>query len=146
MWHKNACFQKTLEKNKGAFKNGQSRDTGNIEHIRHRTKINKANNTTQKTKKMSNTDTIKNGGWSQVLTKGRQFLHLIRHHVPHIVKMCWTPLYVNKHKWHEPSYKQLEVKKNQTSFLCRNHSRHYNMELKINVILKEYLCAPSNKN
>jgi len=36
--------------------------------------------------------------------------------------MCWTPLYANKHTKknpikHEPSYKQLEVKTNQTSFL-----------------------------
>ena len=28
-----------LEKTKGAIKNGQSRDTGNIEYTRHRTKV-----------------------------------------------------------------------------------------------------------
>jgi len=46
----------------GAIKNGQSRDTGNIGHTIHRTKINKAqkHNKTQKTKKMSNTDPTKN--------------------------------------------------------------------------------------
>jgi hypothetical protein len=36
----------------GAIKNGQSRETGNIGHTRHRAK----KNTTQKTKKMSNMD------------------------------------------------------------------------------------------
>ena len=36
-------------------------------------------NTTQKTKKMSNTYSTKNRGWTQVLTRGRQFLLLIRH-------------------------------------------------------------------
>ena len=30
--------KKTLEKTEGAIKNGQSRDTGNIEYTRHRTK------------------------------------------------------------------------------------------------------------
>jgi hypothetical protein len=40
----------------GAIKNGQSRDTGNIRCTRHSTKKNKTKNTTQKAKKMSNTD------------------------------------------------------------------------------------------
>ena len=40
----------------GATKNGQSRDTGNIGHTRHRTKTNKTKNTTQKTKIMSITE------------------------------------------------------------------------------------------
>ena len=31
---------------------------------------------------------------------------------------------------HEPPYKQLWLKMNQTSFLCRNHNRHHNVELK----------------
>ena len=44
----------TLEKPKGKIKNGQSRETGNIRYTRHTTKANKAENTTQKTKKMSN--------------------------------------------------------------------------------------------
>jgi len=42
-----------------AIKNGQSRDTGNIGCTRHRTKTSKTKNTTQKTKKMSNTDAHK---------------------------------------------------------------------------------------
>jgi hypothetical protein len=37
------------------------------------------NRTTQKTKKMSNTDPTKNQGGTQVLAKGRQFLLLIRY-------------------------------------------------------------------
>jgi hypothetical protein len=49
-----------LEKTKGAIKNGQSRDTDNIGYTRHRTKTNKTKSTTQKTKKMSNTDPTKN--------------------------------------------------------------------------------------
>ena len=45
-----------------AIKHGQSRDTGNIGHIRHRTKTNKKentikHNTTQKSENMSNTST-----------------------------------------------------------------------------------------
>jgi hypothetical protein len=49
-----------LEKTKGAIKNGQCRDTGNIGHTRHETKtINLKHNTTQKTKKMSNLDATK---------------------------------------------------------------------------------------
>ena len=42
-----------LENTKGAIKL-------DIGHTRHRTKINKTKNTTQKTKKMNNTDSIKN--------------------------------------------------------------------------------------
>jgi len=51
----------TVEKTEGTLKNGQYRDTG-IGHTKHRTKINKAHKhkTTQKTKKMSNTDLIPN--------------------------------------------------------------------------------------
>ena len=45
-----------LDKTEGAIKNGQSRDTGNIGYTGQRRKTNKAKNTTQKTKKMSNTD------------------------------------------------------------------------------------------
>ena len=47
--------------------------------------------------------------------------------------MCWTPLYANKHKYtirHDPSYKQLEVKTNQTSFLCGSRNGHHNAELR----------------
>ena len=48
-----------LEKTEVTIKNGQSRETGNIGYTRHTTKIkkktNKNHNTTQKTKKMSNT-------------------------------------------------------------------------------------------
>jgi hypothetical protein len=45
--------------NKGAVKNEQSRDTGNMGYTRHRTKTNKAKYTTQKTKKMSSMDPMK---------------------------------------------------------------------------------------
>ena len=47
-----------LEKTEKAIKNGQSRDTGNIGHTKHK----KTNKTYQKTKKMSNTDPTKNRG------------------------------------------------------------------------------------
>ena len=46
----------------GAIKNRQPRDIGNIGHTRHGTKTNKAQNTTQKTKRMSNTDPTKYPG------------------------------------------------------------------------------------
>jgi len=55
-------FKKTLEKTKGAIKNGQSRETGNNwaqkiqDEDKHKTKT--QHNTTQKTKKM-NTDPTK---------------------------------------------------------------------------------------
>ena len=51
-----------LEKTEGAMKNGQSRQTGNFGYTRHRKKTDKTKNTTQKTKKMSNTDLAKNPG------------------------------------------------------------------------------------
>ena len=59
-----------------AFINGYSMDTVNIEHTSYRTRINKAqkHNTTQKTQKRTNKDLTIN----QVLTKGKQFLPLIR--------------------------------------------------------------------
>ena len=48
-----------FEKSEGTIKNGQSKDTGNIGNTRHRTKTNKKkkiqHNTTQETKKLSNT-------------------------------------------------------------------------------------------
>ena len=42
--------------------NGQSRETDNIGYTRHKAKTNETKNPTQKTKKMSNTDTATNGG------------------------------------------------------------------------------------
>ena len=48
-------------KPKGAIKNGESRDTGNMGYTRHSMKTSKRKNTTQKTKKMSNTDPKKLG-------------------------------------------------------------------------------------
>ena len=51
---------KTLEETEGATKNGQSRDTGNIGLTGSRTETIIKKNTTQKTKKMSNTDPTKN--------------------------------------------------------------------------------------
>jgi hypothetical protein len=58
---KNGHYRDTGKK-KEAIKNGHYRDTGNIVLTRHRTKKNKTQNynTTQKTKKMSNTDLTKN--------------------------------------------------------------------------------------
>jgi len=47
------------EQTKGAIKNGQSRDTGNIGH---KTQNVEKQNSTQKTKKMSNTDPPNTGG------------------------------------------------------------------------------------
>jgi len=78
------------EKTEGAIKNGQSRETGSSGWTRHKTKTNKAKNTTQKlkrwatrnppktttqkTKKMSNKDpNKKNLGRTKVLLKGSVF-------------------------------------------------------------------------
>jgi hypothetical protein len=52
----------TLEKTEGAFKNGQSRETGNIGHQTQNENKSKQKHTTQKNKKkMKNTDLIKKG-------------------------------------------------------------------------------------
>jgi len=88
------AFKETLEKFEGAIKKRQSRDTGNIGyktqnedkgHWQHwvqdteRRKIIRKH-TTQKTKKMSNTDPTKiNRGWMHVLVKGKWFLLLMKH-------------------------------------------------------------------
>ena len=61
-----------------AFKNGQSRETGNIWYTRYRAKTNKTKNTTQKTKTLCNTDPTKNLELIQVHMKNKQFLPLIR--------------------------------------------------------------------
>ena len=56
------------EKTEGIIKNGQSRETGNIGHkTQNRDKENK-------TKKMNNTDPIKNRLWTEVVVKGKQFM------------------------------------------------------------------------
>jgi hypothetical protein len=49
-----------LFKIEGVIKNGQSREIANIGHTIHNTKRNKAKNTTQETKFMSNTDPTQN--------------------------------------------------------------------------------------
>jgi hypothetical protein len=59
------------EKPEGAMKNGQSRETVNTGHIRHRLKTNNNKNTTQKTKKISNTDLTKNRGCTQAPVIGK---------------------------------------------------------------------------
>ena len=46
----------SLEKREGVIKNRQSRNTGNIEHTRHKLKTSE---TTQKTKRMRNTEPTK---------------------------------------------------------------------------------------
>jgi hypothetical protein len=63
------------------IQNEQPRDTGNVGHTRHRTKTKKkqTKNTTQKNKKMTNTNPTYDRRWIQMLTKGQQFLLLIRH-------------------------------------------------------------------
>jgi len=43
----------TLWKTKEAFKNGQPRDTGNIEHTRHRTMTNKTQKSTTQHRKLN---------------------------------------------------------------------------------------------
>ena len=57
----------------------QSRETGSIGYTTHRTRTSKAKHTIQKTKKMSNTDSTKNRGQTQVPAKAKQFPPLIRH-------------------------------------------------------------------
>ena len=74
-----------------------TQDTGDIRYTRHSTKI---NNTTQKTKNMSNTCTPKPVGEPRALVKGKQLLSLIKTLtiITRIVKTCLTPIYANKYK------------------------------------------------
>jgi len=86
-------------------------------------------NRTQKTQKMSNTDPTKNGGeLRRPRRASSSCLCYDTHYVTHTVNICLTPLYTNMHKntiRHEPSYKQLEIKTNRTSFVCRNRNGHH---------------------
>ena len=65
-----------LEKTEGAMKNGQSRETGNIEY----TMLEKTEGA------MKNGQSRETGNIRY--TRKRQTKH----------NMCWTPLYANKHK------------------------------------------------
>jgi len=58
---------KMLEKTEGQIKNGQSRDTGDIGYTRRRQT--KTKSTTQKTKRIGNTDSTKNRRWTQMFAK-----------------------------------------------------------------------------
>jgi len=71
------CLNKRFRKPKRAIKNGQSRDTGNIGYTRYRTETNKEKKTTQKTKKMSNTDATQKPGWTLIQTSGSTTLYHI---------------------------------------------------------------------
>jgi hypothetical protein len=53
-------YKYMLEKTERQIKNGQSRDTDSIRYTTHKTKTNKTIITTQKIKKVSNTQPIKN--------------------------------------------------------------------------------------
>ena len=88
----NTTTKYTLEKNEGTIKNWQSRHWW---HWPHKTNKTQKHNTTQKIKKISNTDPTKTRGWTQVLAKDKQFLSLIRHQPCYLY---WTPLCTNKHK------------------------------------------------
>jgi hypothetical protein len=47
-WLETSCYKQTLENTEWAIKNGQSRETGNIGHTRHRKETNKAQSRKQK--------------------------------------------------------------------------------------------------
>ena len=66
---KNGQSRETV--NTGHIRHGQSRETVNTGHIRHRMKTNNNKNTTQKTKKMSNTDLTKNWVCTQAPAIGK---------------------------------------------------------------------------
>jgi len=68
----------------------QRNETGNIWYARHRTNTIKAKNTTQKTKKMSNTDSTK------MRRASSSCLPQDSRHVAHMVDMCTTPRLANK--------------------------------------------------
>ena len=70
--------KQTLATTEEAIKNGQSRDNGNIGHIKHRTKTSKTGKHNTENKKMSNTHPNKNRGCTQMLANDKQFLVLIR--------------------------------------------------------------------
>jgi hypothetical protein len=90
-------------------------------YTRHKTKTNKTKNTPQyvldttihktqdEDKQNRKYNTIFVGHHHTQDTRRRQTKHKTQHN------MCWTLR-------HEPSYKQLEVKTNRTSFVCRNRN------------------------
>ena len=96
-----------LEKAEGATKNGQSRDTGNSGHTRHKSKTNKKNtqkhNTTQKTKTMSTTDPIKTGGGAE--TETRCLLELDGN----LVSLYFLIVRRYVYGWHNPIQRILEL-------------------------------------
>jgi len=65
-----AISLQTLKKTERSIMNEHCRDTGNIGHTNHRTMTKKTINTTQKTKKMSNTDPTKNQGMNTDAREG----------------------------------------------------------------------------
>ena len=68
-----------LLKTEGAIKNGLQRHKQHIAIIGDKTQDEDKQNTTQKTRRIRNTDTTKNVGRTRVIGKGNQFLFLIRH-------------------------------------------------------------------
>ena len=58
----------------------------------------------------------------------------VKQHEHYLIwQSCWTPIYVNKYKktnktW-TPATKQMELRTNQTTFLCGNRSRHHNADV-----------------
>ena len=53
--------------------------------------------------------------------------HIGRHNYPALCKICKPEMHIRR----KPSYKQLEVKTNRTSFLCRHRNEYHNMELNV---------------
>ena len=74
---------------------------------------------------MSNTDLTKNRGRTQAVAKDKHFLPLVKH--PQCFSYSQDVFATTKRNQieitlirHEPSYKQLGVKTNRTSFVCGN--------------------------
>jgi hypothetical protein len=115
-------WNKRRRKSKGQIKNGQPRKTCNNGHTRHRTKTNNTKVQHRKPKIWA-IRTPPNPGASPGVRDGQL--------VPASYK---TPSCYSHSQYmlprHEPYYKQLEVKTNQTSFVCEYRSWHHNTELR----------------
>jgi hypothetical protein len=67
---------------------------------------------------------------SPLVFSGVRVRHVtVKRHEHHLIwKLCWTPVIVNKYKYHEPFTKQMGVKTTRTSFLRGNRSRLHNTD------------------
>jgi hypothetical protein len=85
----------------------------------------KRKNTTQKTKKMSNTDPSKNRGCTQVFAKGNKFLSLIILTPCHIVNTRWNSTQTNITNTNKMTFIWRRVAQNNVELLWNHFAETY---------------------